>query len=135
MAFLNHRVWGAEALRFGVIGVSATATHFLVLTAAVELLGIAAAIANGLAFLVAVMVTYFGQSYWVFRNPSHNLARLQKFISTAVGGMLANVGIMAVTVNILDLPYQLGFVVALLVVPIATFVISKFWVFAGEPPK
>lgn len=129
IGLLSFVTWG-EVLRFAIVGVSATITHFLALTFAVEVGRIPAAIANGIAFALAVFVTYIGQSYWVFRRPVHDVTRLKKFLITAIGGLIANVCIMLLVVNVLSLPYRIGFGIALLVVPALSFVISKTWVFA-----
>ncbi len=126
---LRAHVPTGEVLRFAAVGVVATQVQFCVKTHAVEAALQPPDTPNGLAFCAAVAVTYLGQSHWVFRAPQHSLARLQKFLLTALGGLAANIGIMALVVNGLGLPYQVGFVTALLLVPTATFVINKLWVF------
>ncbi|MEM8572003.1 MAG: GtrA family protein [Pseudomonadota bacterium] len=118
-----------EILRFAMVGIGATATHFGVLTLAVEAFGINPAVANGLAFCIAVCVTYLGQSYWVFSSRSASPSRMAKFLATAFGGMVANVAIMAASVDLFGLPYQVGFAISLVVVPASTFLANKFWVF------
>lgn len=118
-----------QLLRFGVTGVVATLVHFLALTGAVEHLHIPPSIANGLAFCCAVGVTYTGQAFWVFGARDHSARRFAKFLTTALGGLLANVAIMAFAVDILGLAYRIGFVGALILVPLGTFVINKLWVF------
>lgn len=130
MPGLFKRLPKGEILRFGVVGILATLTHFGVLTLSVETVHLPAAISNGLAFCVAVIVTYLGQSYWVFSNPDHNLVRIRKFLMTALGGLLANIALMWGIVNGLGLDYRIGFATALILVPAATFVINKYWVFA-----
>lgn len=134
-ARLSARLPVGEVLRFGVVGICATLVHFATLTLAVEAAGVPAALANGLAFCTAVGVTYLGQSYWVFRAPDHSLVRMQKFLLTAVGGLLANVAVMGLVVNGLGLHYRVGFVTALVLVPAATFVVNKLWVFRAEAPR
>lgn len=119
----------AEIARFAATGGAATLVHLSVLVIAVEVAGLAAAPASGLAFCVAVTVTYLSQSYWVFRDPDHTLVRVRKFLITAVGGIVANVALMAAIVDWLGLHYGVGFVAVLIVVPTATFVVNKFWVF------
>lgn len=118
-----------EILRFGVVGVLATLTHFAVLTLAVEAVGLPPAPSNGLAFCVAVCVTYLGQSIWVFRQTDHGGTRMAKFLLTALGGLAANVGIMALAVDVLGLDYRVGFVTGLVLVPAGTYLVNKFWVF------
>lgn len=121
-----------QVLRFGVVGILATAVHFAVLRAGVELLGAPPAPMNGLAFCVAFFVSYLGQSRWVFGGGSAGAARLARFAASAVGGLLGNVGIMALAVNVLGLPYEWGFALALVLIPALTFFVNKLWVFSSS---
>lgn len=121
-----------QVIRFGITGILATATHYLVLRGLVEGAGAAPTIATALAFMVAVLVTYIGQSRWVFRQRLRSATGIGKFLTTALGGLIANVVIMFVAVDLLSLHYLAGFLTALVVVPAGTFVISKLWVFNGS---
>lgn len=127
-----RRAPSGEILRFGIVGVGATLTHLGLLRVGVEWFGASPVLANGLAFCVAVLVTYFGQSRWVFRSHGHDIARLRKFLLSVCGGLFLNVGIMALTVQVLGLNYLVGFVSGLVIIPAVTFVINKFWVFGRE---
>lgn len=118
-----------QIIRFGGIGVLATLTHFLVLTLSVEALRLVPTFANGIAFCVAVFVTYFGQSYLVFDNKEHSLVKSTKFLSSAFLGLGLNMTIMFVTTNFLEWSYILGFFLSTIIVPAVTFVVNKFWVF------
>ena len=121
-----------EVLRFGVVGIAATLVHVGVLTFGVEAIGVRPTLMNGVAFLMAVLVTYFGQSIWVFRNPVFNIFRMGKFIVVALTGLLANLVIMVLAVDFFRMHYLLGVVVALIVVPTQTLLINKFWIFKKD---
>ena len=123
------RLPAGEVLRFGVVGVTATLVHFLVLNAGVQLLGLDPVVANGIAFSVAVFVTYTGQSLWVFRQPLHAPGRLQKFAASALGGLVANMALMALFSDLLGLHYNIAFALCLVIVPGCQFVVNKLWVF------
>ncbi len=119
-----------EILRFGCIGVAATLTHFLILSLSVERLGLDPTIANGLAFSIALLVTFFGQSFWVFRgHDGLGPVVIGRFGVSLLLGLAANMAIMAICTRLLGLPYQAGFVTGLLVVPVLSYVLNKFWVF------
>lgn len=120
-----------EVLRFGVVGVTATLVHFGVLNAAVRLAGLDPVIANGIAFSVAVFVTYVGQSLWVFRQPIYAPGRLQKFATSAVGGLVANMALMALFSDLFGLHYNIAFGLCLIIVPGCQFVVNKLWVFGA----
>lgn len=119
-----------ELSRFAVVGITATAVHFAVLVLAVEQLSVAPAPANGIAFLVALSVTYLGQSLWVFHDRSrHGTAQMLRFAVSLAIGLAANMATMAVSVQVLGLGYQTGFVLGVVLVPALSFVINRFWVF------
>lgn len=119
-----------EFLRFGTVGLAATGIHWIVLSLVVETFGILTSLANGLAFLCAASVTYLGQSLWVFSARSHhNAMQVLRFTLSLAIGFVANVCIMALTIHVLGLPYQAGFLLGIIVVPALSFLINRFWVF------
>lgn len=118
-----------EILRFGVVGILATLVHLGVLTAGVEQAGVSPVLMNGIAFCLAVGVTYFGQSIWVFRNRERSTAQFMRFGVSVLAGLFGNMAIMAVAVKLMHQHYVVGFTAALIIVPAATFVLNKFWVF------
>jgi len=124
----------AEIVRFGLVGLCATAVHFLVLLFAVERLAIPASPANGLAFVSAVSVTYAGQSLWVFRDRSRQgTGQIARFALSLAIGVVANMAIMALAVHVLGLGYRAGFAIGVVVVPLLSFFVNKLWVFQGDP--
>ena len=119
-----------EILRFGAVGLAATAVHWAILSLAVETFGMPPSLANGTAFVCAAFVTYLGQSLWVFTARSrHGTMQVLRFAMSLVFGFAANVAIMAISVHVLDLPYQVGFLLTLVVVPALSFLVNRFWVF------
>ena len=135
----------AQAARFGAVGLAATAVHYAALVGCVEGAGIPAAPANGLAFLVALSVTFLGQSAWVFpgagraarraqtlaaRLAQTDLSRLARFAAAAAAGFAANAAVLALAVDAAGLPYRAGFAIGLLVVPPLSFLLARSWVFA-----
>lgn len=132
LAGLASRIPSGEVLRFGLVGVAATLTHLGMLRLGVERFAIPPVPANGLAFCLAVLVTYLGQSLWVFRQPDHSFVRLRRFLASVLAGLLANMAIMALTVGVFGLDYLVGFVSGLIIVPVSTFFLNKFWVFRKE---
>ncbi len=118
-----------EMVRFGIVGMAATLTHYLALILLVESGGLRATPATGIAFLLALCVTYLGQSYFVFRAADHGTSRLARFCMVALGGLAANSAMMFVVTESLGLSYHIGFVITLMIVPTASFILSKIWVF------
>lgn len=66
----------ARALRFVVNGLFAAAVHFAVLFMLLEVVGLASAgIANLMAAIVGISVSFLGNRHFVFRSASQPLAR------------------------------------------------------------
>lgn len=123
-----------EIARFGIVGVLATLTHFVMLYLLVERAGLVPSLANGAAFLCAVAVTWLGQSRWVFAgHGTTSPAKLLRFAVSLAVGLMANVAIMAIVTEGLGLGYRVGFLIACLVVPALSFVMNKLWVFRSAP--
>ena len=119
----------AEIVRFGVVGIAATLVHYLVLSAGVEFAGADPVMMTAIAFLCAMGVTYAGQSIWVFRVRRYDAPRLIRFGISVLAGLAGNAAIMGATVHLLRLDYTIGFVAGLILVPAATYLLNKKWVF------
>ncbi len=118
-----------EVLRFGVVGVAATAVHYG--TAFLSLGLLAPLAANTVGFLTAVLVSYAGHSRWTFRRTDRRstVARFQKFLVTATGGLALSQAVLIVAEASGRVPQALSMLAAVLVVPPTTFLLAKLWVF------
>jgi len=115
-----------QIVRFGIVGLAATAVHAAVAITLVSLTEISPHIANVIAFAVAFSVSFAGHSRFTFRKEGS----LWRFIVTALTGFLANV--LALEAMLLSsVPAQVAVGLATLAAPIVVFVLSKLWVF-GE---
>jgi len=118
--------------RFGVVGLAATLLHGVALFCWVELAGINPVVSNALAFLTAFIVSYLGHYHWTFGSSADHVSSLSKFLLTALAGFFANIIIMALVTETFRLNYWIGFAIIVLTIPAMTYVISRWWVFAGE---
>jgi putative flippase GtrA len=125
----KHNKTLLQIARFGGVGVAATVAHASALYIFVEYFLIPPSLSNAMAFLCAVLVTYFGQSYWVFNTPEHSKKRITKFLTVAGLGLVLNFIIMYMTVHFTNIPYMYGFLIATILIPCITFILNKLWVF------
>lgn len=119
-----------QIARFGVVGVLATTVHFVVLSVGTDVYGQSPVAMTALAFCCAVLITYTGQTIWVFGVRQHGAGQLLRFGISVGAGLFGNVAIMYLVVELLGGPYQAGFLSGLVLVPITTFVLNKYWVFS-----
>ncbi len=124
-----------QLIKFGAVGLAATAVHISVWTVAIEMFQIDPFWANFPAFCLAFIISFFGHLKWTFkeqheRNSSENNKPLSKFLCVSLIGFTLNTSITYLIVDILNKPYMYaGFLMAT-AVPIALFLLNKFWVFS-----
>lgn len=119
-----------EIIRFGVVGTCAAFVHMLVLFLVVHFDRINPLLANVVAFLVAFNVSYFGHRFITFRKKTLNLPKsMTKCFGVAVGGFVLNESLFYLFYQIFALPYLLAIFIVLLIVPMFTFLFSKYFVY------
>jgi putative flippase GtrA len=117
--------------KFVVAGGAATLTHVAVFVILVEVFGLPAVVASVPAFSVALFVSYYGNKTWTFQSKGSHRVELPKYTLAAVNGLLLNVAITYVVVDLIGAPYVIALLLVVSVVPTVTFFISRKWVFDG----
>jgi putative flippase GtrA len=116
-------------LRFAVSGGLATAVHVSVFVTVVEWLGVRAVVAAGVAFVVALLVSYGMNYHWTFSASGPHRVMLPRFVMVAVLGLLMNLGITYAVVDMAGYWYGYALMLIVLIVPLMTFIFSQRWVF------
>lgn len=117
-----------ELLIFGIVGISATLTHYLSALFCVELLAWSVYFANILGYLLAVSVSFFGHATFTFKSkPSlHSLAR---FVVSSVLGFITSLLVLWLSQNVFNFHHRVSFALVVTTVPIMSYFLGKFWVF------
>ncbi|MBC7154792.1 MAG: GtrA family protein [Rhodobacteraceae bacterium] len=123
-----------QLLRFGGVGVLATVVHVLVaLTASGA--GVAPLAANFSGFGTALCFSYLGHARFTFGTVPRFGAEAGRFAVTALMGLCAS----SLTVWAVDMRLGLGMGAAMaavaLIVPAATYIGLRFWVFTGDAAR
>lgn len=116
-------------LRFAVSGGLATVTHVLVFVTLVEWLALRPVFAAAPAFVVALFVSYGMNYHWTFSASGLHRVLLPRFVVVALLGLTLNLGITYVVVDVAHYWYGYALLLVVLLVPLVTFLLSKFWVF------
>lgn len=112
---------------FGLVGVAATLLHAAVFSISTTALQIEPQLANVIAFLCALPVSYIGNMYLTFgRRP-----KLSRFLVTAFAGYALNAANVH-AVQALDLPSLWAVPGMIVIVPALLFLLSLFWVFRAS---
>ena len=112
-----------------VVGLCAMAVHFL-LTVVFVSLDVPPLVANGLTFLGAFQISFWGHSSWSFVDICGPRGKsMLRFFAVAIGSFALNEVLFAALLHWTDLPYQLALAMVLGFVAGITFLLSKFWAF------
>ena len=114
--------------RYTLVGVVATAAHYLVLILCVERLGLKAFVGSGVGAVVGAQVAYAGNRWFTFAHAGSMRASWPRFQATAVLGALLGMAVVAVGVR-LGLHYLLAQVVATGLGLVLTFTLNRLWTF------
>ena len=117
------------ALKFSVVGVTATILHLLVALFLMGYYDFYPVIANFGAFLCAFVVSFLGNFHWTFRVDTSQRVALVKFFSVTMIAFVINNLLLIVLLNVANLPKQWVVVIAAMVIPFVTFISSRLWVF------
>lgn len=85
---------------------------------------------NAVAYVLSLLVAYFGQYRWTFQpvgRPHKDMAL--RFLWVQVGGLLLNSVLVSVMTWLLGLSYGLAMPLASILVPVSLYLLCRFWVF------
>lgn len=78
------------AIRFGLVGIVATAVHILVVWALLRQTEITPILANTLAFLTAFGISFTGNYFWTFPSPGSQGQAIRRFFLISVSAFVMN---------------------------------------------
>jgi putative flippase GtrA len=112
---------------FAVSGVIATLTHVITAIALIEGLGVGQTYANGMAFSLATLISYLGNTVWGF-DSKIGRATAWRFLLVSVASGLLTV-LIAWLVERSHEHYLVGIASVVLLVPPATFLAHRFFTY------
>ena len=110
--------------KFSLVGVTATAIHYLVLVALVEFLAVNATLASSLGFAISSAVNYRLNYRFTFNSSKRHSEAYIRFLCIASAGLLLN----AITIAILTGPLGWYYLLA----QVTATVCVLFWNFTGN---
>jgi len=125
---LQETFW--QLARFGIIGVLAAVTHYLIAISLTQQ-QMAAAWANLIAFVIAFWVSYFGHRYFSFdAGDIAHQQTLPRFILVAVFGFIFNETLLLLMLHYTAITIDIGLPFIILLTAVLTFIFSRFFAFA-----
>jgi putative flippase GtrA len=122
----------SEVPRFALVGIAATLVHVTAALVLARLVPVREELANIFGFFTAVMVSYFGHSYYTFgRNTAHGF-QVPRFVVLSGLGLVVSTAVTWFTCTVFGGPLGLAMALVAVTVPGVTFVGMKLWVFAAR---
>lgn len=128
---MSDSLLGGQVPRYVVNGLVATAVHYSILRFNLEVLGMPwAGLANAIAAMFGIAVSFLGSRYFVFRAASGCIARqgVRFLLSYGLIALMHGL-ILYLWTDRAGLNYTLGFLIATGMQVACSFVVNKFVVF------
>ena len=126
--FARIRAEAPRVLKFGVVGIAATAIHTAVAFATLPFVG-SPFLANLAGFLTAFVFSFLGQALWTFNVTRGRRAAALRFFMVSGGNfLLSNVVLGAAKASGL-VPNWVALLIAIAVIPPCNYVASRLWAF------
>ena len=119
-----------KLVRFAIVGASATLAYAVFAVLFEHAAGLDPLLGHLLAFWLAIPLSFVGQCYFAFRYQGRKLPAFGRFAFTAVGAFLISTGVSYYTNDVLEMPYYVGVGITVVIIPLFSFVVYLFWVFA-----
>ena len=123
----------AQLIRYAVAGSGAAAVYSSVYLVIANLLSPGqAAIAVVPAFLTSLLVSFILHSRWSFSGHGHRDEKVMqplRFTLVQTAGLLLNLVITYVVTQVLLAPNWVALIPSLMLTPLATFALQRYWVF------
>jgi putative flippase GtrA len=115
--------------RFVVTGAVATFVHVFIALLLNEGFGIASFWANFVAFLSTWPVSYAGNFFWTFETTAAHHKSMPRFGITSLTGLFVSQVIVWFVVEVMGQSLRVALVPALIIVPVLSFMMSRYWAF------
>lgn len=121
----------AELVRFGIVGLVATATY-LIVSMVVRSAGAGHYFANFSGYIASVAISYFGHRVVTFRSKQAHRRQGPRFILVSLLAFGLTNLIVYIFVDRLDLAFSFAAVAVAISIPLFTWLMSRTWVFRSE---
>ena len=119
-----------QAGRFVLVGLTATAVHFLVIVISIHVFSVRSpTLATVFGTVLGTLTSYFGHHRYTFSAIGRHVPRFSMFIATYGLVMGLHAGTMYVLSDLLGIAYAIPFVIATVASATATFVLNRQIVF------
>lgn len=131
---MTERSLFSQLLMFAVVGIVATATHYVVALLLHELGNVNIYAANFAGFCSAVTVSFIGHGVLTFQvRPQRRM--LRRFLLVAIAAFFGSNALLAVLELGTDFSASMRLAIVVFVIPLSTFFANKIWVYRKLPEQ
>lgn len=124
---MPFKVLVRRAWRFSITGVLSTGTHVIVAVAMVNLIDSSQTLANGVAFIVATIFSYFVNTFWSFSASLHE-KNLIRYICVAGTGFFMTLGLSSLA-EAAEINYLANIALIACALPLVSFGLHHCWTY------
>ena len=119
-----------HVIRYAVVGILGTFTHFSLLYIFVEKLYQDPVLSSIAAFPVVVWLSYVLNKNWTFESDKAHMIALPKYLIVCLVSLMNNFLLMHLLVNVFEVWYMAAQACSIAIIPVINFILKKYWAFA-----
>lgn len=115
--------------RYGLVGIGAAGTHAAMAMISKYALTLDPTLSNFIGFVCGAVISYTGSYYFTFESRDKHSNTLPRFIIVWLIGIFINVGLFKWAITTFELPFPVSVFLAIVITPIAQFLLLRFYAF------
>jgi putative flippase GtrA len=128
----NILAYVGKLIRYALVGVASVGVYAVVTALAISGGGFDGKLGSIIGYLTALPLNFLANRRYTFLSDGAARRQAIRFASVHAVSISVSVAAMAVVVDGLGLHYGIAILAAVILVPIATFVVMDAWVFGGK---
>ena len=121
-------------MRFGAVGAAATLMHFLALASLLSLGWLGPVLANAVAYVLALGVSFIGHHFWTFRSTAALGPSFARFFGASGAAFLVSTMLLELLIHVVKAADTVAAFLSAASIPVITYAASRFWVFRNRRP-
>lgn len=123
----------AETLaRFASVGAACSVLYAAIVAGAVSVVHLRPNLSAGIAYAAVIPFNFLMHRHFTFRSKGTVRHDVVRYVAAQSASMAFSIGVMALSVDVLGLPYAVGILGAIVLVPILSYLVLDRWVFENN---
>ncbi|WP_251035853.1 GtrA family protein [Paenibacillus sp. ISL-20] len=119
----------SQFTKYALVGIIGTGIQTSILIMFVEVYNFQVIVATTMGFICSLLVSFFINFRWTFGRNKLTIYSFVKYLIVSLSGLLLNISILYIMVDLLGIWYIWAHILTLVVVPISNFTLNRMWTF------